>query len=165
MTAPTLADTSEIDWALVPLPPCTQAVREGADTGRRRAAVTRAYYAPELRGPDAENPERERRITGGQTVLVAPDGSILATWRSAGRKEAARRRTPAAFPPGPTAQGELLAALSAEGVEWRSVRRHVQVHTPRGGPVYISLAPADEHEVSNTVALLRQHGCTLRHPH
>lgn len=162
-------ETDEVDWTAIELPPCTNAVREGANTTVRRARVVRAYYDPEVTVPQLD---RERRIADAQTVIVAPDGSILATWQTSPEDLAQLRSTaPVRRPPrqrastarrGPRDRDTLLRMLAAEGIHIERTSRHIRVHAP-AGTVYIPSTPSDPRSVLNSVALLRRYGCTLRH--
>lgn len=161
---------AEVDWSAVELPPCVTAVREGASTVARRARVVRAYYDPEVTSPQLD---REVRIADGQAVVVAPDGSILATWRVPGpeqpvvpaaRPSPRRRSAAASSRPGPTDHAGLLRMLDREGVRIERTTRHIRVFAP-DGVVYIASTPSDYRSVRNEVALLRRYGCTLRHDH
>ena len=163
-------EVGDVDWTAIELPPCTNAVRDGANTTTRRARVVRAYYDPEVIIPQLD---RERRIADAQTVIVAPDGSILATWQASPedlaqlRKSPLPRRPPTPRGPtvtrrGPRDQVALLRMLADEGVRVERTSRHVRVHAP-AGMVYIPSTPSDSRSVLNSVALLRRYGCTLRH--
>lgn len=160
-----------IDWTAVELPPCVATVRAGAHTVARRTRVVRAYYDPEVTHPQLD---REVRIAGSQAVVVSPDGSILATWRvpaTEGREQpspAAERRiqrradTSRARRRGPRDHEGLLRMLRQEGVRMEYTSKHIRVYAP-AGPVYLPSTPSDSRSVSNSVALLRRYGCTLRH--
>jgi hypothetical protein len=160
-----------IDWTAVELPPCVATVRAGAHTVARRTRVVRAYYDPEVTHPQLD---REVRIAGSQAVVVSPDGSILATWRvpaTEGREQpspAAERRiqrradTSRARRRGPRDHEGLLRMLRQEGVRMEYTSKHIRVYAP-AGPVYLPITPSDGRSVSNSVALLRRYGCTLRH--
>lgn len=160
-----------VDYSAVELPPCVTAVRDGASTVARRTRVVRAYYEPEITSPQLD---REVRIADGQAVVVAPDGSILATWRVPTPEQppvsVARpslRRGPAAASSsgrGPADHAGLLRMLACEGVRTERTTRHIRVFAP-GGVVYIASTPSDHRAVRNEVALLRRYGCTLRHDH
>lgn len=71
----------EIDWALVALPPCPPTIlRAAAEVPGCHAEIVRSYYNPELVTPDPlGEPGREVRRAGRQCVVVADDGTVLAT--------------------------------------------------------------------------------------
>lgn len=162
--SPTLVGSERFDWAAIALPPCVNAVREGADTPLRRARVTRAYYAPQS-STDHKH-DRTLRYAAGQVVVVAPDGSVLATWQA--RDQLLMPET-AVGPelvsaPGPVDFDELVTVLRAEGVRVEYTTRHLRVLAP-AGPVYLPALSAQPRTVRHSVALLRWFGCTLRHDH
>ena len=161
---PELVGPECFDWAAIVLPPCVNAVREGADTPLRRARVTRAYYAPQ--SITDHKHDRTLRYAAGQVVVVAPDGSVLATWQA---RDQLLVLEPVALPeltlvPGPADLDELVAALRAEGVRVEHTARHLRVLAP-AGPVYLPALSAQPRTVRHSVALLRWFGCTLRHDH
>jgi hypothetical protein len=166
-------EVEAIDWGEICLPPCTDRIRAAADRKARIAAITRAYYDPEMVTPDSDHLDRERRWAAGQVVLVSADGSILATWRYeqgtvaaqyGGRTVApTRRKRRPAQQTGPQEHGALLRMLRDEGVHVEQTSRHLRVHAPDGVKVYIPSTPSNARGVLNSVALLRKHGCTLRH--
>lgn len=164
------AGSDEIDWGLLPLPPCVNAVLNAAGTATRRARVNVAYYEPEaVLTLSRDGAGRQRRITAGQVVLVAPDGSILATWRDEAltpppvvpepRDNPSRRRGG----PGPRDRDSLLAMLAAEGVRVEETVYHLRVFTPSRVRVYLTNGAVSERVLRCEVSLLRRHGCSLRH--
>lgn len=166
-------EAEDIDWGEICLPPCTDRIRAAASRKVRVAAITRAYYDPEMVTPDSDHLDRERRWAAGQVVLVSADGSILATWRYEqgtvpaqynGRTAApTRRKRRPAQQTGPQDHDALLRMLREEGVHYEQTSRHLRVHAPDGAKVYISSTPSSARGVLNSIALLRKHGCTLRH--
>ena len=73
-----------------------------------------------------------------------------------------RKRRPAQRN-GPQDHGALLSMLRDEGVHYEVTSRHLRVYAPDGMKVYIPATPSDGRSVLNSTALLRKHGCTLRH--
>jgi hypothetical protein len=164
-------ECEEIDWTAVELPPCVNTVRDGASTVARRSRVVRAYYDPKVTHPQLD---REVRIADGQAVVVSPDGSILATWRvpspdsteqpivAPARRAEKRADSSRGLRRGPRDQAGLLRMLGQEGVRMERTTKHIRVYAPLG-IVYMPSTPSDARSVSNSVALLRRYGCTLRH--
>lgn len=168
-------DFAGVDWARVTLPPCLPAVIDRIEASarhadRRHAELVRAYYAAQVTRADGDRAlGRVRRVAAGQIVVVAGDGTVLATWRDrpdtygtacVTDREAGRgfrlRNAPETY-------DALMTLLEREGTPVSRHRwgDHRRVHTPHGRHVFVPAQQVPGDDVAADAELLHRFGALV----